>query len=271
MRIRQAVLVAVAMAVPGLLGAACSTTTPAATTTAATGGRVLIGLFRLTPGATSGGTLTGSWFRMLQPGGSVTSGPYMRNADSPADGGLATLLSPGTAGGLRSGGYQSQPTPAFDAGGNSLADSIMTPTEFFGVKFSVSSNRTDLQTQTVVPPPTIELRGGKLVANLSSWAASWNNQNFNQGAPKPVSSTQAKSPGEAQASRAWDWASHEWLGAVPKATITGAGATGTIDLGTGHFTLQWTSHISGGPFNGFTGIWHLEGVYQASAQAPANA
>lgn len=206
---------------------------------------------------------------MLQPGGSVATGPYMKNAQSAADGGLATLLAPGTAGGLRTGGYQSQPIPAFDPGGNSLATSILTPTEFFGVKFSVSTNRTDLQTKTVVPPPTIALRDGKLAANLASWAASWNNQNFNQGAPKPVQSTQAKSPGQVQAQRAWDWVSKQWLGAVPKATITGNGATGTIDLSTGQFSLEWTSPIVGGPFNGFTGIWHLQGVYQASGRAPA--
>ena len=148
------------------------------------------------------------------------------------------------------------------------ADSILAPTTFFGVKFSVSTNRTDLQTNTVVPPPTIVLRNGKLAANLASWAASWNKQNFNQGAPKPVQSTAAKSPGQAQAQRAWDWVSQRWLGAVPKASITGDGATGTIDVGTGRFTLEWTSLIKGGPFNGFTGIWHLEGVYQPSAQAP---
>ena len=72
----------------------------------------LIGLFRLTPGAADGDELTGTWFRMLQPGGDAETGPYMRNADSTADGGEATLLAPGTSGGLRSAGYQSKPDPA---------------------------------------------------------------------------------------------------------------------------------------------------------------
>ncbi|MGD0393014.1 MAG: hypothetical protein ABSC41_10260 [Acidimicrobiales bacterium] len=271
MRIKRVLMVTVALAITSFVGAACSTTASPAQTTGGGGSRQLIGLFRLTPGTDVSGQLAGSWFRMLEPGGTVAKGKYMRNAASPADGGLATLLTPGTAGGLRTGGYQSQPAPAFDTGGNSLADSILQPTTFFGVKFSVSTNRTDLQTKTVVPPPTIVLRNGKLAANLASWAASWNKQNFNQGAPKPVQSTAAKSPGQAQAQRAWDWVSQRWLGAVPKATITGNGATGTIDLSTGRFTLEWTSLIVGGPFNGFTGIWHLQGVYHASGQAPAGA
>jgi hypothetical protein len=231
----------------------------------------LIGLFRLKPGAVDGTTPTGTWFRMLQPGGNKKSGPYMINADSPADGGQATLLQPGTSGGLRTGGYQSQPAPAFDGGGNSLADAITTPTRFFGVKFSISTNETDLQTKTKVAPPTIYVKDGKLTADLSSWAASWNNQNFNQGAPKPVSSTQAQVAGQEQAQRAWDWVSQKWLEAAPRSTVTGGGATGTYDAKTHAFVLEWTSHIDGGPFNGFTGLWHLEGTFEPSGRAPAGA
>jgi len=239
------------------------------TTTAA--GRELVGLFRLTPGAVSGGAVTGTWFRMLQPGGNAKSGPYMVNADSPADSGQATLLAPGTSGGLRTSGYQSQPTPAFDPGGNSLAGAITEPTKFFGVKFSISTNETDLQTKTKVAPPTIFNDKGKLSADLSSWAASWNNQNFNQGAPKPVSSTQAQAPGQQQAQRVWDWVSQKWLEAAPKSTVSGGGATGTYDAKTGAFVLEWTSHIEGGPFNGFTGLWHLEGTFEPAGRAPAGA
>jgi hypothetical protein len=250
---------------------ACSNTKTAAHTVSETGRRELVGLFRLTPGAVVGDQVTGSWFRMLQPGGNAKSGPYMRNADSPADGGLATLLQPGTAGGLRTGGYQSQPAPAFDGDGNSLADAIMAPTKFFGVKFSISTNRVDLQTKTEVAPPMVWLENGKLSADLSSWAASWNKQNFNQGAPKPVLSTGAKAPGQEQADRVWDWVSQEWLNSAPKPTINGSDATGTYDPTTNAFVLEWTSLIVGGPFNGFTGFWHLEGMYQATGLAPPGA
>ena len=228
----------------------------------------LVGLFRLTPGAVDGDALTGTWFRMLQPGGNADTGPYMNNADSTADGGQATLLAPGTSGGLRSAGYQSQPSPAFDPNGNSLAGAITVPTPFFGVEFSISTNPTDPQTQTKVPPPTILLEDGNLTADLSSWAASWNNQDFNQGAPKPVANTGAEAPGQEQAEQVWDWVSERYLEAAPKSNVTGDTAKGTYDPDTGRFVLEWTSYIEGGPFNGFTGFWHLEGVFEPSGRAP---
>jgi hypothetical protein len=231
----------------------------------------LIGLFRLTPGAVDGEAITGTWFRMLQPGGDAQNGPYMENGDSPADGGEATLLAPGTSGGLRSGGYQSEPVPGFDGGGNALADAITLPTKWFGVSFSISTNQVDPQTQTEVPPPTIVLEDGKLTADLSAWAASWNGQEFNQGAPKPVLSTGAQAPGQEQAERVWDWVAGKFLEAAPKSTSTGDGATGTYDPETGAFTLEWTSYIEGGAFNGFTGLWHLEGVFEPSGRAPDDA
>jgi hypothetical protein len=261
---RGSVEAALTIAVMIVAGGAGLTTQAGATSSQ---GRELTGLFRLTAGSYSGGHLGGTWFQMLQPGASVQSGPYMKNANSTADGGLATLLQPGTAGGFRTEGYQSQPTPAFDAGGNSRAGAITVPTEFFGVKFSISTNKIDPQTKTACAPPIVELKNGKLSADMSSWAASWNNQNFNQGAPKPVPNTGAKSPGEKQAQQAWNFVSQRWLGASPRATVTGAGATGTFNAKTGQFVLHWTSLIVGGPFNGFTGLWHLEGVYHASGKA----
>jgi hypothetical protein len=249
------------MLVIGVAGLAGPTSEAGAKSTA-NGGRELVGLFRLTAGTFDGGQLGGTWFRMLQPDASVESGPYMKNANSAADGGLATLLQPGTAGGFRTGTYQSQPTPAFDSGGNSLAGAITVPTEFFGVKFSISTNKIDPQTKTACAPPIVVLKNGKLTADMSSWAASWNKQNFNQGAPKPVQNTGAKSPGQQQAQQAWNYVSKQFLGSASKATITGASATGTYNSKTRTFVLQWTSLIVGGPFNGFTGLWHLEGVYQ---------
>jgi hypothetical protein len=235
---------------------------------AAPSGSPLVGLFRLTAGAAHGKQITGTWFRMLQPNGTVAGGPYMVNANSAADGGQATLLKPGTSGGLRTDGYQSQPDPAFDGRGNSLASAIVLPTSFFGVKFSISTNEVDPQTKTKVAPPTVYDDNGKLTANLAAWAASWNKQNFNQGAPKPVTSTGAQALGQQDAERVFDWVAHKYLAGAPKPTISGDGATGTYDAQTGAFVLQWTSPIIGGPFNGFTGLWHLEGVFKASSAAP---
>ena len=256
-------LVAIAM-VSGL--SACGSSSSGGS--AAPAGRPLVGLFRLTPGRAVGAHITGTWFRMLQPNGTVAAGPYMVNANSHADGGRVTLLKPGTSGGLRTAGYQTQPKRAFDSGGNSLANAIVAPTEFFGVRFSISTNEFDPQTKTKVPPPTVLDDNGKLTANLAAWAASWNKQNFNQGAPKPVTGTGANAPGQQDAERAFDWVSHKFLGGAPKATVTGDGATGTYDATTGAFVLTWTSHIVGGPFNGFTGLWHLEGVFEPGSASP---
>lgn len=231
----------------------------------------LVGLVRLTPGAAKGDELSGTWFRMLQPGATVTGGPYMRNADSTADDGDATLLAPGISGGLRLGGYQSQPKPGFEPDGDSAADAITKPTKFFGVKFSISTNRVDLQSKQEVAPPTVLLKDGKLTGDLSSWAASWNNQNFNQGAPKPVPNTEAKALGQEKAEKVWDWAAQRWLEAAPPPSLTGKGATGTYDAETGRVVLTWTSYIEGGPFNGFTGLWHLEGTFEPGKRAPDDA
>jgi hypothetical protein len=41
--------------------------------------------------------------------------------------------------------------------------------------------------------------------------------------------------------------------------------SGTYDAATGHFVLQWKSLIVGGPFDRFTGSWHLEGTFVPAA------
>ncbi|MDQ2651297.1 MAG: hypothetical protein M3Z03_17305 [Actinomycetota bacterium] len=236
--------------------------------TASSDGVELVGLFRLTPGAVEGDQLTGTYFRMLQPDADIDNGPYMINANSPVEGGQATLLAPGTSGGLRTGGYQSEPSPGFDADGNSLANAITMPTKWFNVDFSISTNPVDPQTKTEVAPPTVVNDDGQLTADLSSWAASWNGQEFNQGAPKPVSSTGAKAVGQEEAERVYDWVAERFLESAPEATVTGDGATGTYDPETGAFVLEWTSYIEGGAFNSFTGLWHLEGVFEPAERAP---
>ncbi|MEV6773413.1 hypothetical protein AB0N05_32755 [Nocardia sp. NPDC051030] len=228
----------------------------------------LIGLLRFTPGAVSGDTVTGTWFRMAQPGGTPEQGPYMPNGDSPAQGGATTLLEPGTAGGLRVGAFQSEPKPGF-AHGNSLSASITKPTKFFAVEFGISTNPVDPQTQREVSPPTVTREGDKLTANLASWAASWNDQEFNQGAPKPPERQGAQVAGAEQVQKVWDFVAHEWFDRPKSDATQGPSATGTYDPGTRHFTLQWTSLIVGGPFNGFTGVWHLEGVFEPDAAAPS--
>jgi hypothetical protein len=165
---------------------------------------------------------------MVTPTGRVGAGPYVGYADSTCRDKTVTLLAPGSDGGLRLGSYQAQPSPAFRAGGNSASTAIVAPTAFFAVKFGVSTNRKDPQTGLAVPAPTAVRTGHSLRVDLAAWSVAWNHQEFNQGAPKPGA------------------------GGTP--------ATGTIDPATGAYTLEWTSKIKGGPFNGFTGMWHLTGT-----------
>ena len=73
----------------------------------------------------------------------------------------------------------------------------------------------------------------RLSGQIESWSAAWNKQYFNQGSPKP----DGTSPG-----------------------LT-APVSGTYDAATGAYVLTWASQVVGGPFNGFTGYWHLQGTF----------
>ena len=218
-----ALLGGVALAVPGPAHAA------------ATDGP-LSGTLAIAPGECTAAP-TGSYFRMILPTGTA-AGPFVSNSDSGCNDKTYTALEPGTDGGLVLGTYQSEPTPAFDGSGNSLADHITKPTKFFGVDFSSSTNARDPQTKAAVAAPSISAApDGTLSGDLRAFAASWNNQEFNQGAPKPDGSA----PG---------------LTAAP---------TGTLDATSGAYTLEWRSQIVGGPFDRFTGVWHLEGTFTPDA------
>lgn len=198
-------------------------------------GTPLDGWFQLTAGSQTGtNPATGSYFRMLQPGGTVAAGPFLANADSSAGDKTYTLLAPGTDGGLRTGVYQSQPSPGFDGDGNSLSYRLTKPTTFFGVKFSTSTNSTDLQSGTATVAPTISVDGaGHLTGDLRALVASWNEQQFNQGSPKAD-------------------------GSHPGLTTD---LSGTYAASTGAFSFDWASKIVGGPFDGFTGVWHFAGTF----------
>ncbi|HET7481633.1 MAG TPA: hypothetical protein VFK89_02105 [Actinomycetota bacterium] len=215
-----------------LLGVGCGSSADASSKTS---GENLEGLFKTVAGSCKGGKTTGSWMRMVQPKGTMDKGPFVENADSNCADLTYTLMTPGTDGGLITGEYQAEPDPAFDKNGNALADRIMQPLSFYAVQYSVAYDRVDPQTGTRVDPPTLTIGDdGSLQGELPGWSVSWNKQNFNQGAPKPDGST----PG-----------------------LT-TGPSGTYDEKTGHFTLEWASEVTGGPFDGFTGFWHLEGVFE---------
>ena len=206
--------------VPAALVAASFASSAAAKPTARVSSTALVGTLKITAGGYSGGRATGSWFRMQFPGGSG----YFENPNSSATDKTYTPVAPGTDGGLVSGRYQTDSTPAFSSSGSSRAGAIIRPTGFAGLNFGLRTWNSQL-----IPAPSISYSGSTLTARIPSLTAAWNKLYFNQGAPKPLQS--------------------------------GRAATGTYNPTTKAYTLNWTSPIVGGPFAGFSGVWHLEGKF----------
>jgi hypothetical protein len=223
------VLVAVGI---GALGCSQSSAT-VGTSTTNTGGSALNGTFKLAAGACQGSVASGTYFRMIDPNGTIANGAFFSNPDSLCGDKTYTLALPGSQGGLVTGTYQPDPTPAFNAQGGSLANDIVQPQGFTAINFSIATNKVDPQTGKSVPAPSIVNNGGKLSGQIQAWSAAWNKLYFNQGSPKPD-------------------------GSDPGLT---APLTGTYDSATNAFVLTWTSQVVGGPFNGFTGYWHLAGTF----------
>ena len=209
-------------------------TTAAATTTeapAATFEGELIGVFELTAAdCSTADSVSGSYFRMAQIGGTLDEGPYIPNPDSSCADLSYSSLAPGSDGGLLTGSYQPAPDPAFDDRGSGLSDRIAAPVTFLGLAFAMASS-------DEASAPTITATSGTLTGDVSAVSAYYASLIFNQGAPKPDGST----PG-----------------------LTFPAPVGTIDPDTGAYVLEWASQIVGGPFDNFTGIWHLEGTFVPS-------
>ncbi|TPW15960.1 MAG: hypothetical protein FD127_424, partial [Acidimicrobiaceae bacterium] len=202
-------------------------TTAAPETTVAAIEGDLIGVFEIAAGACDGTVVTGSYFRMIQGGGTV-DGPFVPNSDSPCAADQSySLLEPGTDGGMATGRHQPSPDPAFDATNNATAAAIVAPVKFFGTAFAVATDEAS-------DPPTLTAADGAISGQVPSWTAYYAGLVFNQGAPKPDGSL----PG-----------------------LTSEAVTGTIDPATGEFVIEWMSQIIGGPFDTFTGVWHIEGTF----------
>jgi hypothetical protein len=200
---------------------------------ASASGQALVGTFKLTAGSFGTAGASGSYFRMIYPGGTIAKGKFFSNPDSTASDKTYTLVKPGTAGGLVTGSFQASPTPAFDAKGDAKVATIIAPAAFNQIKFGLATLSKDPTTSKSVIAPAITDSNGKLSGQLEALWAEWNNLYFNQGSPKP----DGTKPGLTQP------------------------VSGTYDVSTGAFVLTWASAISGGPFNGFTGYWHLAGTF----------
>lgn len=226
------------LAAAAALGAAGLIALPAAAPAART---PLVGTFQIAPGrfAPARGArkaaASGSYFRMIYPNGSPAKGPFFDNSDSAAKDKTFTLFKPGIDKGLRTGSFQPQPTPAFAPNGFALANRIVQPLLFAGIKFSLSTAEVDQQSGAKVSAvPAIWASGRRLTGDLRSFTASWNSIYFNQGAPKP----NGRLTGKTRA------------------------ISGTYDPRTRRYAITWVSQIVGGPFNDFAGYWHFEGVFR---------
>jgi hypothetical protein len=166
---------------------------------------------------------------MLLPG---ATDKYFRNPNSKAKDKTYTLFIPGTAKGLKLGAFQQPPSPAFASDGFALASEIVKPLAFAGINFSISTAPADAQSGQADVAPTLSVTKGQVTGNFSAWTAEWNSIYFNQGAPKPG-------------------------GSFPGLTRP---VTGTYNAKTKAYQIIWYSLIVGGPFNGFTGYWHLQGT-----------
>ena len=201
----------------------------------------LEGVFGVDPGMCGDfGPESGSWFRMIEPGGNSLEGPFVTNFDSMCPDQGYSLLSPGTIG-FRTGKYQKHPRPAFDAATNGLANEIVGPTRFYSVNFALSSEEiSPVTAKSLLPPKFMAINESSnedsedwtLMAALQSLFISWNGEYFEQGAPHPEGFTGATTS--------------------PR---------GSINIKTGHYNLNWKSQVSSGPFEGYVGEWHLEGVF----------
>lgn len=205
----------------------------------------LVGTFGIAPGRYTPArgkrkaAVNGSYFRMTYPGGDpLAKGPFFENSDSRAKDKTYTLFTAGIDKGIRTGGWQPQPTPAFAPNGFALANRIVRPLPFAGIKFSLSTADVDKQSGAAITQlPAIWANGKKLTGDLRSFTASWNSIYFNQGTPKPN-------------------------GRLPGKTTP---IKGTYDVRTRRYEITWSSQIVGGPFNDFTGRWHFEGVFKPEA------
>ena len=182
-------------------------------------------------------SVSGTYFRMVLPGKKGrTKKDFFSNPNSRSRDKTYTLLRPGIDGGLRTGSFQPMPNPPFDSttDRSSLANRIMLPEKFAGIRFSLSTDAVDQQSGAGVGAPRVRQSGRRLSGDLRAFTASWNGIYFNQGSPKPA-------------------------GNRPGGTRK---VTGTYNPKTRRYTLEWKSQIVGGPFGGFIGYWHLQGRFR---------
>ncbi len=210
----------------------------------------------------SANPLTGTM--LINPGiyevnGNYVSGSYFSFGGAASGVGLTPTVSP-DPGGIVLGSYQNfvlnpdVPHPYnWDGKGASAGTgystsptvlaSIIQPFEFGSSQTYVGTNPISYQSGNSFAAPTADLSkcagsSCTLSVDLSSWEVMWNGSAFQQG-PRPVN------------------------------TGPFVLAVGKYNTATDAYSLNWASQISGGPFNGVTGHWHLVGTVVTTVPLPA--
>lgn len=176
-------------------------------------------------------------------------------------------LERGSAGGITLGAYQNfvldpdEPHPQGwqgDTNGDGIPDgaagtgygktpvsesTMLSPFKFFGINTYIGTNPISYQSGEARNAPSADVDLGScsgsicsMTADLSAWEVMWNGSAFEQG-PRPDN------------------------------TGNFVLATGIFNLDTRAFELDWDSQIKGGPFNGVTASWHLQGTYAVPVPA----
>lgn len=192
----------------------------------------------------------------IDENGFYVNGSYFAMGANNPNGNVAMLIPTSSPGGIVLGSYQNfvldpdvpHPNNWDGLGGKpgtgyglapATLSNLTQPFLFFGVNTYVGTNPVGYQSGISHPTPTADVDMNSCVGNtcpisveLSSWEVMWNGSAFEQG-PRPLNT----GPFEL--------------------------AIGTYDLVTHVYSLNWKSQINGGPFNGVTGYWHLEGAVSA--------
>jgi hypothetical protein len=132
--------------------------------------RTLLGTFDIQPGKCPSAhkAPTGSFLVIVNSaGGKTVANPAGGCANK-----FYTPLTPGLDKGIMTGQFQANPTPTFDAHSNSLANAVIQPVSFLGVKFGMGTSANDVQddpagSPTFAPPRAV-VRGTKLSIDLRS-------------------------------------------------------------------------------------------------------
>lgn len=197
----------------------------------------LIGTFSIAAGSCHGaGAPNGSWIQLSKGGSPIP------NPDSVCAGGNYTPVSQGSVG-LQTGHFQQDPTPTFDASGNSVSGAIIRPTKFLGTDFGAATDPDNEQSSpngpAVFPAPYAVLTPGGtgFTANLSSINFTYN------GTPNGTC------------------ASGRGVGCY---SVGSADVVGTYDQSSHAYTMAWSGQVVGGAFSGATARFHFAGRFTGS-------